>query len=84
MRDSSERLYFGEERDPLRPQTQTWLPGGPPGLSFAAVIQDRAAYRELECGDCRRRGLDLKPQHTTSGRYRILAVCPHCGEQEVL
>jgi hypothetical protein len=81
MRDSTDRLYFGEERDPCRPRTRTWLAGGPPGLSFADVRADLRAYRRLRC-PCGATGPRLVPQHTSDGRYRVLAECRACGASE--
>jgi hypothetical protein len=60
---------------------QGWLPGGPPHVSFATVAADVAAYRRLKC-PCGASGPRLVPQHTSDGRYRILAECRACGAAE--
>jgi hypothetical protein len=76
-----EKLYHAEEKDPCRPTSRAWLAGGPPGLSFADVRRDLAAYRRLRC-PCGASGPRLTPQHTSAGKYRILAVCRACGAAE--
>jgi hypothetical protein len=83
MRDLIRDGYHGEERDPLRPTSRAWLGGGPPHLSFADVRRDLAAYRRLRC-PCGATGPRLTPQHTSDGRYRVLAECRACGASETL
>jgi hypothetical protein len=56
-----------------------------PAAQVAPDVQeiDRDCCREMECPQCRRRGLGYHPFHKGTS-YRVVGLCHECGTEEEL
>jgi hypothetical protein len=59
-----------------------WFDGAPASVPGDAVWNDMRIYRRLKCAGCGKPGMRAIPQHTASGRYRVLASCRTCRHRE--
>ncbi len=56
-----------------------YTPGPPPGAAPAMIAVDYTVCRRAKCPHCGARGLLAYPMHRGTS-YRVIAVCPSCGE----
>lgn len=59
-------------------ETDGWQPGAPPQVTAESVAIDKRTCSRLRCPGCRRRGMRYSSWHW-GGRYKVVAICLHCG-----
>lgn len=79
-------LSFSRKESKMETTTQNaapqWYDGAPATMPDADVLADLFAYRRMHCGQCRKRGMKVVPQHTLDGRYRLVCSCRTCRHVE--
>jgi hypothetical protein len=58
-----------------------WHHGFPPHVTQETQLTDLRLCREMQCGHCHTTGLACWPLHK-GGRYKVVAMCDHCGTEE--
>jgi hypothetical protein len=58
-----------------------WHDGFPPHITYESQLVDLRACDDMVCPTCTTEGLVCWPLHKGS-RYRVVAACPRCGDQE--
>lgn len=61
---------------------QGFRPALPPHITPKTEAIDRASLARRCCDACGNRGLEYRPFHNATGRYKILGVCLRCGHAE--
>jgi hypothetical protein len=60
-----------------------WHHGAPDHIRPESRRIDRRVCGLLHCGHCHHKGLEYWPLHK-GGRYKVVAMCDHCGTEEEL
>lgn len=70
--------------DTTEPTTldDAWLPNAPAHIPAKAVALDCHLYSRAKCGNCKRRGLKTRAEHTRQGKYRVVGKCMACDAEE--
>jgi len=58
-----------------------WFPARPPSISEETACIDAELCLDLECPRCSHAGMCYVP-YRRRGKYRFLAACPACGEEQ--